>query len=111
MADPTQLQGIEFINEQEQQFFAEAVIGEEIRQFLVSSVGKFLHGCAKAEYDQCRDEMFDLEPYTPDGKREYMRLKAKAWAASHFLQWCVEAIQNGNNAATQLEGYRDEVGE
>ncbi len=108
MADPTQL---DFINEQERQYFSEAVIGEEVRQFLTSSVGRFLHGCAKAEYDQCRDEMFDLEVYTPDGKREYMKLKAKAWAASHFLQWCVEAVHNGNNAATQLQHYRENLGE
>lgn len=110
MADPAQL-GIEFVNEQERQYFAEAVIGEEVRQFLTSSVGKFLHGCAQAEYDKCRDEMFDNDPYTPEGKREYMRLKADAWAAAHFMQWCVEAIQNGNNAAVQLETYRQESGE
>ncbi len=110
MADPTQLEGINFVSDQERQYFAEAVIGEEVRQFLASSVGKFLHGCAQAEYDKCRDQMFDLDPYTPDGKREYMRLKANAWAAVHFMEWCVEAIQNGQNAETQLEGYR-EVGE
>ena len=95
MADPTQL---EFINEQEQQYFAEAVIGEEVRQFLSSSVGRFLHGCAKAQYDQCRDKMFDLDPYTPEGKREYEDLKKEAWAASHFMQWCVEAMQRGDES-------------
>ena len=99
-ADPTQLR---FINDAERQYFAEAVIGEEVRQFLVSSVGQFLHGCAKAEYDRCRDKMFDLDPYTQEGKKEYMNLKADAWAAAHFMQWCAEAIQNGNVAGTMLE--------
>ena len=99
-ADPTQLN---FINDAERQYFAEAVIGEEVRQFLVSSVGQFLHGCAKAEYDRCRDKMFDLDPYTQEGKKEYMNLKADAWAAAHFMQWCAEAIQNGNVAGTMLE--------
>ena len=99
-ADPTQLR---FINEAERQYFAEAVIGEETRQFLVSSVGEFLHGCARAEYDRCRDKMFDIDPYTPEGKRAYMKFKADAWAASHFMQWCAEAIQNGDNAAAMLE--------
>lgn len=99
-ADPTQLR---FINDAERQYFAEAVIGEEMRQFLVSSVGQFLHGCAKSEYDRCRDRMFDLDPYTQEGKKEYMNLKADAWAASHFMQWCGEAIQNGNTAGTMLE--------
>ena len=89
MADPTQL---EFINKAEELYFAEAVIGEEVRQFLASSVGRFLHGCAKAEYDECRDKMFDTDPYTPEGKREYTKLQRKAWAASHFMEWCVEAM-------------------
>jgi hypothetical protein len=75
MADPTQL---EFVNEQEQQYFAEAVLGEETRQFLQSSVGRYLHGCAKQEYDQCRDKMWDLDPYTPEGKREFLQLKRQA---------------------------------
>ena len=106
MADPTQL---EFVNEQEQQYFAEAVLGEEARQFLQSSVGRYLHGCAKQEYDQCRDKMWDLDPYTPEGKREFLQLKRQAQAAAFFLRWCVEAIQRGDQAATMLETYREEV--
>ena len=106
MADPTQL---EFINEQEREFFAEAVLGEEVRQFLTSSVGRYLHGCAKQEYDQCRDKMFDIDPYTPDGKREYEKLKKDAAAAAHFLRWCVEAVSRGDQAATMLENYREET--
>ena len=106
MADPTQL---EFVNEQEQQYFAEAVLGEETRQFLQSSVGRYLHGCAKQEYDQCRDKMWDLDPYTPEGKREFLNLKRQAQAASFFLRWCVEAIQRGDQAATMLETYREEM--
>lgn len=105
MADPTQL---EFINDQEREFFAEAVLGEEVRQFLASSTGRYLHGCAKQEYDRCRDEMFDIDPYTPEGKREYLKLKADAAAATHFLQWCVEAVTRGGQSATMLENYREE---
>lgn len=104
MADPTQL---EFINETERQYFAEAVIGEEIRQFLSSSIGRFLHGCAKAEYDICRDAMFDLDPYTPEGKMKYQNLKAKAWSASHFMQWCIEAMQRGDESEVMLKNIRE----
>ena len=104
MADPTQL---EFINEAEEQYFAEAVIGVEVREFLTSSAGRFLHGCAKAEYDICRDKMFDLDPYTPEGKREYLKLKADAWAASHFMQWCVEAMQRGDESEVMLKAMRE----
>ena len=104
MADPTQL---EFINDTEAQYFAEAVIGEEVRQFLTSTIGRYLHGCAKSEYDQCRDKMFDLDPYSAEGKREYLKLKAKAWSASHFMQWCVEAMQKGSEAETLMNEMRD----
>lgn len=106
MADPTQL---EFINEQEREYFAEAVLGEDARQFLQSSVGRYLHGCARQEYDRCRDKMFDTDPYTPEGKREWARLKQDAAAAAHFLRWCVDVIQRGDQAATMLETYREEV--
>ena len=105
MADPTQL---EFINDAEAMYFAEAVLGLEVKEFLTSTTGRFLHGCAKAEYDLARDKMFDTDPYTPEGKREYLRLKANAWAASHFMQWVVEAMNRGNEAEVQLNEIRGE---
>lgn len=105
MADPTQQ--LEFINETERQYFAEAVIGEEVRQFLQSEVGRLLHGSAKAEYDKCRDKMFELDPYTPQGKQEYLKLKADAWAASQFMRWCAETIVQGNEAEVMLNNSRD----
>ena len=104
-ADPTQLT---FINDAERIYFAEAIVGEETRQFLVSQTGRYLHGCAKQEFDRCRAEMFDFDPYTPEGKKRYQQLKADAWAAQHFMQWCSEAIQRGDNAATMLESIRKE---
>jgi hypothetical protein len=99
---------IEFVNESERQYFAEAVIGEEIRAFLVSEAGRYLHGCAKQEYDRCKAEMFEFDPYTPEGKRKYEELKTSAWAAQHFMRWCAEALQRGDNAATMLETIREE---
>lgn len=104
-AEPTQL---EFINDTERAYFAEAVIGEEVRSFLVSEVGKLLHGRAKLEFQKCQTEMFDFDPYTPEGKKRYQALKADAWAAQRFMQWCVEAMQNGDNAAKMLEVMREE---
>jgi len=108
MADPTQLPDVEFINDQEREFFAEAVLGEEARQFLQSTMGRYLHGCAQQEYDQCRDKMFEIDPYTPEGRQEYLRLKQDAAAALHFMNWCADAINKGNQAATMLENYREE---
>lgn len=107
-ADPTQLKGIEFINDAERQYFAEAVVGEEIRAFLVSEAGRYLHGCAKQEFERCQTEVFDFDPFTPEGKKRYQKLKADAWAAQHFMKWCVDALQRGDNAATMLQSIREE---
>ena len=46
MAGPTLPSSIEFVNEQERAYFAEAVLGEEVRQFVASDVGRYLHGRA-----------------------------------------------------------------
>lgn len=109
MADPTQLDThIEFVSEQEQQFFAEAMLGDEVRDFLNSTTGRFLHGRAKIVRDKCVSELFELDPYTPEGKREFEKLKREASIAEYFMQWCAEAIINGNNAESQLSEYRRE---
>ena len=38
---------VEFINDQEREYFAEAHLGEQVRSFLVSPAGRYLHGRAK----------------------------------------------------------------
>ena len=105
-ADPTQLSGIEFINEQEQLYFAEAMVGEEVQQFLFSTTGKILHGRAKEVRQQCIEELFKLDPYTPEGKKEHARIQRDAWCAEHFLIWCHKAIMQGRESAVLLDNYR-----
>lgn len=109
MANPTLPSDIQFVDETERGYFAEAIIGQEVKDFLNSDTGRYLHGRAKQEYDRCRDQMFDLDPYTPEGKQNFLKLKADAQAAQWFMRWCVEAIQNGNNAEVMLETYREEL--
>ena len=110
MADPTQLgDHIEFVNEQERQYFAEAMVGEEVTAFLNGTTGMYLHGRAKQVYQESIKEMFDIDPYTPEGKRAHARIKKEAWCAEHFMRWCAEAIIEGQQAGIQLENYRDEM--
>ena len=106
--DPTQLN---FINEAERQYFAEAVLGTEVEQFLVTDVGRFLRGCAKSEYDACRDKLFELDLYTAEGKKEHDKLKMDAWGAAHFTQWCAEAIVRGREAEVLLNESREGEGQ
>lgn len=107
-ADPTQQSThIEFASEQERTYFAQAVLGIEAREFLNSAVGRFLHGCAKQELNDCTAKLLKLNPYTPEGKREWEQLQLRAACAENFIKWCIEMINSGDNAEKHLEEYRD----
>lgn len=104
MADERDLR---FVDAQEQAYFAQARVGDEVRAFLNTEVGRYLHGCAKMEVEALRDE---LEKHNPDnflGRRKLRRLQKKAEAARYFMRWCGEAMQTGNFAYQQLETYRE----
>jgi len=107
-ADPTQLGRIEFVNDQERLYFAETVLGEDVFSFLNSETGKYLHGRAKHVYEGCIKEMFEIDPYTPEGKKKHALIKQDAWCAQNFMKWCAEVIIEGRQAAVLLENYREE---
>lgn len=97
---------IEFINDSERHYFMEANLGEQVRSFLNSPTGRYLHGRAKLEVENTKDELFDLDPYSSEGRAKHAKLKADGLAAQNFIKWCAEAIINGDAAAKQL----DEIG-
>lgn len=108
-ADPTQLgQHIEFVNAEEQALFAEAMLGEEVVEFLNSNTGRYLHGRAKNIFDESLRKLYDIDPYSPEGKKEHSRLKMEAACAERFMMWCADVIQNGRTAGVQLENYRND---
>jgi hypothetical protein len=98
---------VHFVSEQEREYFAEAHLGETVRSFLVSSTGRFLHGRAKGVIAEGKDKLADLDPTTPEGVAEWKAIKQDMANAESFMQWCAEAIVNGDNAASQLEEYRE----
>lgn len=98
---------VEFINEQEREYFAEAHLGEQVRSFLVGPTGRFLHGRAKQVVDDCKDRLSNLDPTVKGGIAEWKAIKQEMANAESFMQWCAEAIVNGDNAAAQLEEYRE----
>ena len=107
MADPTQLGNIDFTSEKERDWFLEAILGDEVQEFLNSSVGRYLHGRAKGEYNECVRSMFELDPYTPEGKKEHDSLKERATHAENFMKWCADAIQGGRTAETLIQNEDD----
>ena len=96
------MQRIQFANERERALFAEARFGETVRTFLVSDVGRYLHGRAKAQIEECQDKCLELDPDEPGFETEYRKLKADAVHAETFMRWLADALQNGELAAQQL---------
>lgn len=107
--DPTEQFGphIQFTSQQEREFFAQAMIGIEVREFLTSETGRLLHGYANQKIAECTEKIFEIDPYTPEGKRAYEKLKFDKMCADMFMRWCAEAIIEGNNAESQLRNEDD----
>ncbi len=98
---------VDFINDQERQYFAEAHLGEIVRDFLVSPVGRYLHGRAKAVVEDGKNRLAEIEdPTTIKGAGEWKRIKQEMANAESFMQWLAEAMVNGDMAAEQLKEYR-----
>lgn len=104
--DPERISQLEFVDRTEQEYFAQAKLGEDVREFIVSPVGRYLHGCAKQEVERYRDALEQCNPDSIYGRRKIRRLQKKADAARFFMTWCAEAIQIGDMAYQQLEEYR-----
>lgn len=102
------LANVRFVDDREREYFAQASLGEDVRGFLVSPVGRYLHGCAQQEVDALRDELEKVNPDSFWGKRKLRKLQQRAAAARYFMTWCAEAIQTGEMAYRQLEEYRSE---
>jgi len=98
---------IDFINDAERGYFEEARLGVTVQHFLVSDVGRYLHGRAKFALEEVKQKMLDLDPGIPSFLQEFVGLQKDAWAAESFMKWCAEAIVNGENANHQLEEYRN----
>jgi len=98
---------VHFVSDQEREYFAEAHLGETVRSFLVGPVGRYLHGRAKQTISECKDKLADLDPTVKGGIAEWKTIKQDMANAESFMKWCSEAIVNGDNAASQLEEYRE----
>lgn len=98
---------VHFVSEQEREYFAEAHLGEQVRSFLVSATGRLLHGRAKQTIANGKDQLALLDPTTDEGVEKWKAIKQDMANAESFMQWCGEAIVNGDNAASQLEEYRE----
>jgi ABC-type tungstate transport system permease subunit len=101
-----QLSEVQFVDDTEREYFAEAQLGLQVYDFLLSPAGRYLHGRAKLELQIVKDEMAELNPYSFFGKRKWRALKIRQETAESFMRWCAEAITTGSQAEKALEEYR-----
>ena len=97
---------LEFVNDQERIHFATAQLGEQVRAFLVSPAGRYLHGRAKQQLDECKEKAIKCNPNSLFGRRKLKGAQHDAGVAEAFIQWCVDAIQEGEVSANELKYYR-----
>lgn len=108
----TDVQDMQFIDERERELYARAQLSEDVRAFLQSSTGRYLHGRAKAEIERCQVEALTCDPGFSlfgwgRGRRKLLRLRQEAAVADKFIVWCAEALVDGENAYVELKEYRE----
>lgn len=102
----------DFVDARERELFAEALLGEKVRQFLSNDpVGRYLHHRAKAQLLQSE---IDAGAVEVDGWRGWIYARRKLRAirqrrevAQAVINFLAEAISNGNDAERELEEYRN----
>lgn len=106
MSNDNDLAGIEFVDEGERMHFAHARLGQDVRLFLTSQTGRYLHGRAKLELDEARDAILEANPHSFFGRRKIQKIQRQAESAKLFIRWCTDAITEGEFAEQELENYR-----
>jgi len=110
MADPISSRDVQFVNDEEREIFAVAKLGEDVRAFLMQHpVGRYLHHRAKMEIERCRGEALEVDPGAWPffrGRNKLQQIRQRAAVANAFIDWCADAIVNGDQAADELEKYR-----
>lgn len=99
-------EGIEFVDEKERELFARARLGVEVEDFLMTNVGRYLHGRAKIEMQQAEKDALESDPDTFWGRRKLRKAREKARCARNFVVWCADAIVDGKHADQELSQHR-----
>ena len=81
---------------------AEALLGDEAKQFMESDLCKYMLGIAEQEIALAQEALENVNPSDTEAVRD---LQFKAKVARQFRQWLDETIDKGDSA---LEVLRDE---
>jgi hypothetical protein len=99
------INSLAFVDEQERMHFAKAQLGEQVRDFLASPAGRYLHGRAKQLLDECQANALDCNADSFFGRRKLKRYQRDAEVAKMFMSWCAEAIVEGEMSFRELQNY------
>lgn len=103
--DPDLIKRLEFVDERERMHFAKAQLGEQVREFLTSPAGRYLHGRAKLQLQECMEDALDCNPHSFFGRRKLKRIQHDADVARKFMSWCADAITEGEMSYRELQEY------
>lgn len=99
------LNTLEFVDAREREHFAKAQLGEQIRAFLTSPAGRFLHGRAKLQLQEAQVQALDCNLDSFFGRRKLKRLQKEGGIATAFMSWCADALQEAELSYRELQEY------
>ena len=83
-----------------EELFAEAMVGRDAEEFIESSIGRYLIGCAEQE---AQDALEQLKRVYPWRRRKITELQNKIWRAESIQSWLAELVIKGKQAIQQLD--------
>lgn len=96
----------QFLSEEEEALFAEAMMRQEAIDFLNSNLGRLLRGMAIQEVEAAKDKLLEVQP---DDVEKIRSLHFKAAVANQFLRFLQEVLNQGKSAEASLQQLRDEL--
>ena len=92
-----------FLSQEEQELYAEAVLGKDAIDFLNSDLGRVIRGYAIAQREEAKEALLKVPSWR---KRKIQQLQFKAAVADQFLAFIREAIVRGEMAIHGLNQVR-----
>lgn len=93
---------VEFADEREEQLVRIAVQGQDARDFLESSVGRFVVGSAVQDQKEIEERLATINPNTTWRRRKIEELQSEHAAITRAVSWLCEAVQLGLVAEREL---------
>jgi len=104
--DEESLNKIKFVDDRERLHFATARLGIQTIDFLNSPTGRYLHGRAKQQLEECKEEAIQCNPLSFFGRRKLLKIQHRAKLAESFMSWCADIITEGEMSEQELSEHR-----